>query len=64
MMAKHKISSDEYEVTQSREIGGVYRATGQRITMTPAQAKYYLPPCGSGIRPVMPKAALSPDGDT
>lgn len=47
----------DYEVTTTREIGGLHRAKGEIIPMTPAQAKYYLPPCGTGLKPVTVKAA-------
>ena len=47
----------QYEVTCAREIDGQYRAVGDIIAMTPAQAKYYLPPYGSGLKPVAAKPA-------
>ena len=45
----------QYEVTIAREIDGQYRSLGDIITMTPAQAKYYLPPHGDGLTPVAAK---------
>ncbi len=47
----------QYEVTIAREIDGQYRAVGDIIAMTPAQAKYYLPPHGDGLKPVAAKPA-------
>lgn len=40
----------EYEVTCAREIAGQFRKVGDRIHMTPLEAKYYLPPHGSGLQ--------------
>lgn len=56
-MANEKTASADYEVTQAREIGGVHRAVGEPIKMMPAQAKYYLPPYGTGLKPVAAKLA-------
>lgn len=53
----------DYEVTTAREIGGLHRAKGEIIPMTPAQAKYYLPPYGTGLKPVAVKAAAKPKPD-
>jgi len=50
----------EYEVMQAREIGGVHREVGSRLNLTAAQAKYYLPPCGTGLRPVTGPAEAKP----
>ena len=66
-MANNDLEQSEYEVTQAREIGGVYRAVGEKITLTPAQAKYYTLPYGTGLTRVAAKAtsrskALSSDG--
>jgi len=47
----------DYEVTTAREIGGVYCGVGQVVTLTPQQAKYYLPPCGTGLKAVATKVA-------
>jgi hypothetical protein len=41
----------------------VYRAAGEVITMMPAQAKYYLPPYGAGLKPAAAKAAKKPKAD-
>lgn len=50
-MADQKTTAPaEYEVTQAREIGGVHRAVGETVTLTPLQAKYYLPPYGAGLK--------------
>ncbi len=60
-MADQKTAAPaDYEVTQAREIGGLYRGKGEVIAMTPAQAKYYLPPYGTGLKPVAGKAAAKP----
>ena len=53
----------DYEVTTAREIGGLHRAKGEVIPMTPAKAKYYLPPYGTGLKPVAAKAAAKPKPD-
>ena len=53
----------DYEVTQAREIGGVHRAVGETVTMTPAQAKYYQPPYGTGLKAAASKAAAKPKAD-
>ena len=50
----------EYEVTVAREIGGMHRAKGDIIPMTPAQAKYYHPPYGTGLKPVAAKTEAKP----
>lgn len=55
--------SADYEVTQAREIGGVHRALGEVVTLTPLQAKYYLPPYGTGLKAVAAKAAAEPRAD-
>lgn len=63
-MADQKTAAPaDYEVTQAREIGGLYREKGEVIAMTPAQAKYYLPPYGTGLKPVPAKAAAKPKPD-
>jgi hypothetical protein len=62
-MTDTKTATADYEVTQPREIGGVYRAAGEVITMMPAQAKYYLPPYGAGLKPAAAKAATKPKAD-
>lgn len=49
-MVDQKTAAAEYEVTAAREIMGAHRAMGETVTMTPAQAKYYLPPYGSGLK--------------
>lgn len=53
----------DYEVTQAREIGGVHCAVGETVTLTPLQAKYYLPPYGTGLKPVAAKVAAKPKVD-
>lgn len=50
----------EYEVMQSRDIAGLYRKAGEIVTLTPAQAKYYLPPHGTGLKPVAAASAPKP----
>jgi hypothetical protein len=45
-MAKELV---EYEVTQTRFIGGQHRVAGEVVQMTQAQAKYYLAPNGEGL---------------
>lgn len=45
----------EYEVMQSREIAGLYRKKGETVFLTLRQAKYYLPPYGSGLKTPGPK---------
>jgi hypothetical protein len=62
-MTNTKTAPVDYEVTQSREIGGVYRTAGESITMIPAQAKYYLPPYGTGLKAAATKAATKPKAD-
>lgn len=49
---KTKIEQAEYEVTTAREIGGAWRNEGETVRLTERQAKYYLPPFGSGLKPV------------
>lgn len=44
----------DYEVVQSREIGGRWRDAGERLQMLPLQAKYYLPPHGTGLKATGP----------
>ena len=41
----------DYVVTESREIAGTWRQAGEPLSMTERQAKYYLPPYGSGLAP-------------
>lgn len=62
-MTKTKTAPADYEVTQSREIGGAYRAAGETITMMPVQAKYYLPPYGTGLKAAATKAPTKPKAD-
>jgi hypothetical protein len=45
------VSAAEYAVTVSREIGGAWREAGTVVRLTAAQAKYYLPPFGTGLAP-------------
>ncbi|MBR9651914.1 hypothetical protein [Thalassovita aquimarina] len=59
MTEKKSAAPQDYEVTQGREIAGAYREAGETVSLTPAQAKYYLPPCGSGLKP----AGGAPSGD-
>lgn len=44
-----------YEVTLAREIAGAWRALGETLTLCPAQARYYLPPLGRGLKALEPK---------
>lgn len=63
-MADQKTTAPaDYEVTQAREIGGVHRAMGETVTLTPLQAKYYLSPYGTGLKAVAAKAASKPKAD-
>ncbi len=63
-MADQKTTaSADYEVTQAREIGGVHRAVGETVTLTPLQAKYYLSPYGTGLRAAAAKTAAKPKAD-
>jgi hypothetical protein len=50
MAESKKIEPVDYEVTKAREIQGVHRAVGETVSMTPRQAKYYLPPHGAGLK--------------
>ncbi len=59
-MSSTKPATADYEVTTAREIGGVHRAVGETVTMTPRQAKYYLPPHGAGLKPVVAKGDAKP----
>jgi hypothetical protein len=54
-MSKQAPATADYEVTRAREINGVWRKIGERVPLTEAQAKYYLPPMGSGLKPVAAK---------
>lgn len=45
-------TTQDFEVTKAREIGGVYRAVGEIISLTLSQAKYYLAPHGAGLKRV------------
>ena len=47
----------DYIVTQTRQIAGQHRKEGEMISMSPAQAKYYLPPYGSGLKLAKPASA-------
>ncbi|AUQ89401.1 MULTISPECIES: hypothetical protein [Phaeobacter] len=49
-MSNEKTALADYEVMQDREIGGVFRSKGEVLPMTARQAKYYLPPYGSGLK--------------
>ncbi|KPD11563.1 hypothetical protein [Phaeobacter sp. 11ANDIMAR09] len=62
-MSDEKTALADYEVTQAREIGGVFRSKGEVLPMTVQQAKYYLPPYGSGLKPVAGKGAAKPKAD-
>lgn len=63
-MADQKTTAPaDYEVTQAREFGGVHRDVGEIITMTPLQAKYYLPPCGMGLKAAAARVAAQPKLD-
>lgn len=44
------------EVTQDRFIAGQHRKVGAVIELRAAQAKYYLPPHGTGLKSVKPAA--------
>lgn len=59
-MDNSKPTPADYEVTQAREIGGVHRAVGETVTLTPLQAKYYLPPYGVGLKAAAAKEAAKP----
>jgi hypothetical protein len=51
----------EFVVTQTREIAGQWREKNARVFMTEQAAKYYLPPCGSGLaRPKAKRAKATP----
>ncbi len=65
-MSKKKTTSTEYEVTHSREIDGTFRKAGETVQLRPAQAKYYLPPYGTGLKAldVAPPVPKSPDDKT
>ncbi|MEX5515718.1 hypothetical protein [Pseudophaeobacter sp. 1A09344] len=62
-MDNSKPAPADYEVTQAREIGGVHRTVGETVTLTPLQAKYYLPPYGTGLKAAAAKAAAKPKAD-
>lgn len=62
-MTNTKTAPADYEVTQSREIGGVHRAVGETVTLMPLQAKYYLPPYGTGLKAAAAKAGAKPKTD-
>ncbi|TDE34126.1 hypothetical protein [Antarcticimicrobium sediminis] len=59
-MSNTKPATAEYEVIKAREIGGVHRAVGEIVTLTPRAAKYYLPPYGSGLKLGGAKEASKP----
>lgn len=59
-MSNTKTAPAEYEVTKAREIGGMHRAVGEIVTLTPRAAKYYLPPYGTGLKPIGAKGAPKP----
>ncbi|WOI34774.1 hypothetical protein R1T40_08620 [Tritonibacter scottomollicae] len=62
-MDNSKPAPADYEVTQAREIGGVHRAVGETVTLTPLQAKYYLPPYGTGLKAVAAMGAAKSKTD-
>ncbi len=63
-MADQKTTTQaDYEVTQAREINGVHRAVGETVTMTPAQAKYYMPPYGTGLKLAASRVSAKPSAD-
>lgn len=49
-MADKATAPADYEVTQSREIDGLYRNEGETVSMNPAHAKYYMSPYGAGLK--------------
>lgn len=58
----------EYEVVQPREIMGRFRDKGETISMKSAQAKYYMAPYGTGLKPASQKTdakqkPVKPNGD-
>lgn len=48
----------EYRVTQARELYGAWREKGDVLSLTQEQAKYYLPPYGTGLVEVKPERKL------
>ena len=50
-MDNAKPAPADYEVTQAREIGGIWRDVGDPVQMMPRQAMYYTPPYGTGLKP-------------
>ena len=57
MSDENTTAAVDYEVTQAREILGQMRKIGERVSLHTAQAKYYLSPLGSGLKPVAAKGA-------
>lgn len=51
-MSTKKTALAEYKVLQAREIDKSFRGAGETVMLSPQQAKYYLPPLGSGLEPV------------
>lgn len=51
----------QFEVTTAREIAGAWRKQGEVLNLRPGQAKYYLPPYGTGLKPVAAKAPAKAD---
>ncbi|WP_068305292.1 hypothetical protein [Pararhodobacter sp. CCB-MM2] len=47
----------DFEVTIARQINGAWCEAGTRVSLFPAQAKYYLPPFGTGLKAVAVKVA-------
>lgn len=49
-----------YEVTEARFIAGQHQKVGAELKLGTAQAKYYLPPHGSGLKLAKPPAKEKP----
>lgn len=52
-----------YRVTEARFILGQWRKPDEILNLMPQQAKYYLPPMGSGLVVEKPQAAPEPKLD-
>lgn len=50
-------ASKDYEVTETRFIGGQHRKVGEPVQMTERAAKYYVAPYGTGLKPSAPLRA-------
>lgn len=49
-MPKEETVLAEYEVLEARDYAGQYRTAGETVSLTARQAKYYLPPLGTGLK--------------